>query len=277
MGMGSYQRRPRYQQENAMDNANVLTQLLQQKGKALDGVTNAVDQYGQSRVRNDVSELMGTEAFMNMNPAEAQAAIAGQTGGRDLGENFMKTLLMSNKNKGDVQGNTWDENAATTLFGRQMSKQAQGHANSVALSSMNNKARQKLYGTKAGDISGTNSAENRRIYLEEIAKTNDPKLKNKLAQEGFLNDLFSKDDRIALEKLGIVNLASPSTSGGKKKGGFYVRGGGSDMNSYGSSNTAQQRGWTEQKDKDGKTIRVDIPSGMVIGPEFLTALKAGKI
>ena len=39
-----------------------------------------------------------------MNPAEAQALIASRTGGRDLGENFMKTLKMSDDNKGDIQG-----------------------------------------------------------------------------------------------------------------------------------------------------------------------------
>ncbi len=200
MGMGSYQRRPRYQQENAMGNANVLAQLLQQKGTALDEVTGAVDEYGQSRVRNDVSELMGTDAFMKMNPAEGQAAIAAKTGGRDLGENFAKTLLMSDRNKGDVQGNTWKEDAATKLFGRQNAQIDKRHANATALSGMNNKARQKLYGNTVAGASGSNTDQLKQIginvsHLEKAyANADSPQAKEAIKLE-------MKNQRIDAENL----------------------------------------------------------------------------
>jgi len=204
MAMGAFNPHNMYRQENAMGNASAILGLLKAKSEEYNKIGTAVDEYGQSRVRGKVSELMGTKEFKDMDPAEAQAAVALLSGGRDLGDNFAKTLKMSDDNKGEIQGNKWDEDKATTLFGRQNSQIAQKHGNavslmnarhknSVSLAGMNNKARQKLYGdtTVTGSKgSGTTSPgvaaklakmKNDNITMENLLKTEtDPKIRQEL-------------------------------------------------------------------------------------------------
>ena len=71
MGMGSFNRRRQYKQENAMGNAGALLGLLEAKAKQYDNVGNTVDEYGKSRVRGDVSQLMSTEEFQGNEPSRS--------------------------------------------------------------------------------------------------------------------------------------------------------------------------------------------------------------
>ena len=218
MAMGRFTRRPQYQQQNAMGNAGALLGLLKEQSNQIEKIGGAVDEYGQSRVRGKVSDLMGTEEFQGMNPEQAQAAIAALTGGRDLGKNFMQTLGMSDDNKSNVQKNNWNEEAATLSHGRAMSKQAQGHANSVSLSKMNNSARQKLYGTKtAGSTSG---ASNELLDLQHDVV---------LLQEE-MNDDFTTPER-KKELQNQINRKKIRTEQAIKKGGHNAGAGLSLMNS----------------------------------------------
>jgi hypothetical protein len=200
MAMGSYNPHNMYRAQNPMGNANALLGLLKAKSDEYGKITQAVDDYGQSRVRGKASELMATKDFQNKDRAGQQAALALATGGRDLGDNFMKTIKMSDDNAADNQSNTWKENAATKLFGRQNSQMGQRHANSVSMENMRQKNKQAL-GIDGMPI----NTKAKNAYMELMAKTTDPVERKKIAQEAFLNGNLNKNDRIGMEKLGLLD------------------------------------------------------------------------
>ena len=258
MQMGAFRKRTGYQQENAMDNANVLMGLQKMMGENIDSMTNQVDEYGKSRVRNSVSELMGTDEFKNADPATAQAMIAGMSGGRDLGENFMKTLKMSDDNKGDIQGQAWDESDATKLFDRSMAKQAQGHANSISLAGINNKARQKLYGDTGGTSLTSTSGGSQplstqmvkmkkdNLIMENLLKTEkDPKIRAEIQARLY-------ETRLQAEVL-MSKTKIPAGGKGKAVNGLFgtsMGGSGGASNSAGILKSAKANGYIQKRGKD---------------------------
>ncbi len=130
--MGSFNPHYMHKSESGNDLAETLMLLQKQKNKAFSGIGDAVEGYGQSRARGKIADLMGGGTLDGMTPEQTQAAIQGVTGGRNVGEagrNTIKELLGSTR---DTQGNKWDVEEATTLFGRQQQRDATNHANAMA-------------------------------------------------------------------------------------------------------------------------------------------------
>ena len=253
MGMGTFNRRPRYQQQNSMGNAGAMLGLLKEQGAQLQNVAGAVDQYGQSRKRNEISELMGTEEYKNADPATAQAMISALSGGRDLGENFAKTLKMSDDNKGDIQGNEWKENAATTLFGRQNSQIAQRHSNAVSRQIQGHKNSLTLQKLRGGSGSGgvPTAGGNRNEKLKQIG------LNVQQLQKAWNNaEPGPARDSIELE---MKNQRLDAETLVSKKNTFSTPAGGAIVNSYFDTPLGGKTG------KPAKVTNASIPSDLKIG------------
>lgn len=112
MAMGSFNRKRQYKQENPMANAGVLARLLGQQSQNIDGVSDAIHAQSQNVGRQQVAELMDTDEFNAATPLEKQAMVNAKTGGRNLGDEGRKSLDNTFKMAGDVQSNTWKQDAA---------------------------------------------------------------------------------------------------------------------------------------------------------------------
>ena len=133
MGMGRFNANKQYNQQNPMGNAGALMGLLRDQGKAFQGVSTAMDNYGQSRARGALAELMGSGQLDGKTPQEQQALAQGATGGRTLGKEGQKTLADMLGLAEATQKINAKEDAATTLFGRQNSQIAQRFNNAKTL------------------------------------------------------------------------------------------------------------------------------------------------
>ena len=204
MGLFSVQRRPRYRQENAMGNANAMASLLGMKAEQMNGISTAVDNYGQSRTRGELATLMGQEEYAGLTPEQAQAKIFGLTKGRDLGKSgeFMMTSSLGNKE--DIQANQMKQDAASLLFNRQNSQIAQRHSNALS--------RAKSGESGVAGLTGNNASKAKEAYMQMMSQTTDPKERLKIAQEAFFNGVLNKNDRIGMEKLGLIPATTSTSS-----------------------------------------------------------------
>ena len=222
MSMGSFNPHRMYKQEDAMANAEAMTMLQKLRGESFDKVTNSVDEYGQSRQRGKVAELLGTDAYKSANPEDAMALVMQKTGGRDLGENHRKNMDVSYTGKGDVRKNTWDEEAATLSNSRANARQAQGNSNAIALEGLRQK--NKIALGLANETISTDGGKSKKLFMKALATTTDPKIREQMIQEGYLGGFLNKNDRIAMEKLGIMPEQSGSSSNKKRKYGTALWG-----------------------------------------------------
>jgi len=188
MGLFSVQRRPRYRQENAMGNANALTALLGMKAEQMNGISTAVDNYGQSRTRGELATLMGQEEYAGLTPEQAQAKIFGLTQGRDLGKSGEFMMTSSLDNKGDLQANQMKQDAATLLFDRKNSQIAQKHANALS----QDKSNAKLLG-----LDGNGQTNSRKVAEsnEEIRQI-DEALGSKSVSDATKSELRMRKDML---------------------------------------------------------------------------------
>ena len=201
MGLFSVQRRPRYRQENAMGNANALTALLGMKAEQMNGISEAVDNYGQSQTRGELAELFKDEAYMKANPEQAMAQMFGITGGRNLGDSGKFMMDSSLDNKGDLQENQMKQDAASLLFSRQNSQIAQRHANALSqdksnakllgLDNAGNGLTGEQYATAKSDISRFKEIINDKASNSEAKST---------ARKGMNALLFNINQKIAASK-----------------------------------------------------------------------------
>ena len=215
--MGSYNPHTSYKQENAMANAEAMAMLQKMRGEAFGGISDAVENYGQSRARGTIADLMGSGKMDGMTPEQKQAEIQMATGGRRVGEEGTKTIQELLDSTRKTQKNEWDVKADTVQYGRDVSKiglshanamarQAQGNKNALNLAGINNKARQALYGDTKNPVAGQG--------MSLLDLQHDVKL---------LNDEFNDDMTTPERKKEIKNelaIKSIRTEQAIKKGGY---------------------------------------------------------
>ncbi len=275
-GFGRFTRKNSYRQENAMGNAGALTQLLGMRANELNNIGNIVDQQGQNMARQKLAALMGSDEYQKMNPEQAQAAALMATNGRTLGKRGEAMLKQSYNDKGDIQSNNWKEDAATTLFGRQNALVDKRFANSQALESMRNKNRLSTGSALAklrGETINPGESAHKQLFMEALAKEPNQQTRNKMVQEGFLAGLLNKNDRIAMEKTGIIQLpGSKGKSNTKTKKAIDYPGWSNDMRAYINGATAKSRGFLKSKDESGNTYFIDEPTGERIDLKWIKDL-----
>jgi len=181
-----------------------MASLLGMKAEQMNGISTAVDNYGQSRTRGELATLMGQEEYAGLTPEQAQAKIFGLTKGRDLGKSgeFMMTSSLGNKE--DIQANQMKQDAASLLFNRQNSQIAQRHSNALS--------RAKSGESGVAGLTGNNASKAKEAYMQMMSQTTDPKERLKIAQEAFFNGVLNKNDRIGMEKLGLIPATTSTSS-----------------------------------------------------------------
>jgi hypothetical protein len=203
MAMGTYNPHDRYKPVNPMGNAGAMNQLLALKSAAFKDAIGGLDKYGQIGTRERVSDLLGTQEYQGMDRQNALGALLEVTKGRDLGSPFNKIIGQSDDQKEQVQDQSFRSSEADKAFGRQLTRDGINNKASMARAQLN----------ADGGLSPTEKLlekQTKDAYFELMAKTTDPRERSKLAQEAYFNGALNKNDRIALEKLGIVNPDMPA-------------------------------------------------------------------
>ena len=248
MSMGSFNPNYRYHQEDSGAQMGALVKLLQMKNEGMGKVGEAFNEFGRGQARNRASVLMGTDEYKDADRATAQAMLAKETGGRDLGENFLKTIAMSDDNKGDVQGENWKREDATTAYGRSNAQIDKRHANSVSLKNLgfrnskelagiNNRASIKAANARAGNGNGSTTT---LMGAKELATTKAKILGLENAIQN--NDLDPAAENEAKKRL--TELKVNYTRGASKKP------------------SAVQNGWAMGIDKTGTMNDGSTPTGV---------------
>ena len=264
MGLFSVQRRPRYRQENAMGNANAMASLLGMKAEQMNGISEAVDNYGQSRTRGELATLMGQEEYAGLTPEQAQAKIFGLTQGRDLGKSgeFMMTSSLGNKE--DIQANKMKQDAASLLFSRQNSQIAQRHANALS----QDKSNAQLLGLSTdGETSNTRKVAENNEEIRQIEEA----LGNDTVSDSTKSELRMKRDELFGEVLKMTTKKASSAQigaliGVDKDGNKTYRTGNKTQNNV-------------QVKRNAQGIPGFGPKGDDFSPEtaFKTANKMGRV
>ncbi len=170
--MGRYQRPDgvKYKQESPAAYMGIIANLLGQQGKAQDKIVGAVDQYGESRARGRVAELMGTDEFKAASPLDAQAMVQSRTNGRSTGDDGREMVKNMLGMKTDVLNNENKVTAAETLFGNQLKRDSINNAASMAQTNASNKSREKMYGNKSGVNKLLGTTEEQVLGIQEELK-----------------------------------------------------------------------------------------------------------
>jgi len=204
MSMGSYNPHFLYRQENPTSNARAMTLLQEMKNQAFEKAGQAVDEWGQSRQRGKVSKLLNSEEYQKIkDPEEALAKVLRVTKGRNLGKTFQEDLRTSYRSKEHERVNDWANE-----------RSMQSQRNQIALENLRQRNRKEI-GLLSGEIPTNQANQARLAYMQAIKKAKDPKERNDLIAEALLNGTFKKDDRIALDKVGLLGLPSNGRSNEK--------------------------------------------------------------
>lgn len=282
-GMGAFQRRREFTPEGPAQFLTNMQKLLGQQSKSLEGVSGAVDSYGQGRATNKVAELMGSDGFDKLTPEQAQAAAMKATGGRAMnesGENML-SALMTNKQK--TLDNTNKIAAAEKLFSNQQALQTQKD-------NAQNKRTETMYGTD--DDVGTGSMSDKLFAIQQRAIGLNNSLKDKglskaereAAKGQLLRDSIEMETLLKKSKVNAGaagNLAQqtmPNQAGkplGKVNAQAVHPNANGRLNTFLNSKLSRELGVTKLKDKHGNYTYWD-KNGQAVDANYLDELNKNK-
>lgn len=195
-GFGKYN--PQQFKSNAANPAGFTSnigQLLQGANKQMQVAIGGLSEARQGMDAKRIAEELQNNNE-KMNPESFTRYIEKLTGGQSQNEHTNNIFDDMLKNKVNQQKQDWDEADATTLYNRQNAQIDKRFGNTMKVQ---------------GAINGQFGNMNKSKYMDALLNIPDKKIQKQAMAEAFVNGTLTKQDRIMLDKMGLLAGSRNST------------------------------------------------------------------
>jgi len=207
-----------------------INRLMDMRSKQVDRGLEHFSGVGQGVRANDVAKAQAGGRFEGLSPEKYQNAYAELTNGQSMN----KGATINNQNilegKENIQKNDWREQSATTLFDRQMAKQANSQGFQRAQQGRSQAFSRSQAEARNAMIQGTPQEQNQRSQtMDAYYNEQDPEKKKEILGKAVATGVIDRRFVQNLSDLGIVSKqyrknssgGSGGSSGGNRSGKLH--------------------------------------------------------